>query len=58
MKHFLTAMITVAVFASCTQSQGQKTNIPIGIKLSSRDEAVATFSEGCFWHAEIVFKVW
>jgi len=57
MKHFLTAIITVAVLASCSQSQGQKTNIPVGIKAKqSANEAVATFSEGCFWHAEIVFQ--
>ena len=31
--------------------------IPVGsTKNPSANEAVATFGEGCFWHAEIVFQ--
>lgn len=40
-------------FSSCVQSQV----IPLPAKEKpSPNEAVATFSEGCFWHAEIVFQ--
>lgn len=57
MKSILTAVITVLLFASCTQTQGQKTNIPTGSKAKGvANEAVATFAEGCFWHSEIVFQ--
>ncbi|MEJ7770233.1 MAG: peptide-methionine (S)-S-oxide reductase MsrA, partial [Chitinophagaceae bacterium] len=32
-------------------------NIPVGSqKVAKANEAVATFGEGCFWHAEIVFQ--
>ena len=33
-----------------------KTNFPVGSTIPLASEAVATFSEGCFWHAEIVFQ--
>jgi peptide methionine sulfoxide reductase MsrA len=40
-----------------TQTQGSSVKIPLGLKQkASANEAVATFSEGCFWHAEIVFQ--
>ena len=57
MKSFLTAIIALSMLVSCTQSQGQKTNIPLGTKAkTTANEAVATFAEGCFWHAEIIFQ--
>ena len=57
MKSIVAAILTVSLFASCTQSQGQKTNIPLGTKAKGvANEAVATFAEGCFWHSEIVFQ--
>lgn len=57
MKSFLTAIIALSVFSSCVQSQGQETNIPLGSKSrGATNEAIATFSEGCFWHSEIVFQ--
>ena len=31
-------------------------NFPVGSTKAMANEAVATFSEGCFWHAEIVFQ--
>jgi peptide-methionine (S)-S-oxide reductase len=31
-------------------------NFPVGSTKPSSNEAVATFAEGCFWHAEIVFQ--
>ena len=44
-------------FAGCTYSQNDELKIPEGIKQkSSANEAVAYFSEGCFWHTEIVFQ--
>jgi peptide-methionine (S)-S-oxide reductase len=45
-------------FAGCSYSQkNDNPKIPVGIKQrSSATEAVAYFSEGCFWHTEIVFQ--
>jgi len=57
MKTFFIAIISLSFFTSCVQSQGQKTSIPLGSKTNgAANEAVATFAEGCFWHAEIVFQ--
>lgn len=44
------------LLTSCAQSQPSKINFPLGSKAPLPNEAVATFSEGCFWHAEIVFQ--
>ena len=45
------------LFSGCTEGQGQKSSIPLGSKNNkTANEAVATFSEGCFWHAEIIFQ--
>lgn len=48
----------MALFISCTQSDGANNKIFLASTQSAPDskEAVATFSEGCFWHAEIVFQ--
>jgi peptide-methionine (S)-S-oxide reductase len=45
-------------FAGCSYSQKNDTlKIPVGIKQkTSATESVAYFSEGCFWHTEIVFQ--
>src|SRR5881394_517131 len=45
-------------FAGCSYSQkNDNLKIPTGIKQKpSTPEAVAYFSEGCFWHTEIVFQ--
>lgn len=48
-------IIALLLFASCAESQDVK--IPLGsTKHPSPNEQVATFSEGCFWHAELVFQ--
>ena len=55
MKRFLIPFAFFLLLAACGQSQ--QVNIPV--KESDRpspNEAVADFSEGCFWHAEIVFQ--
>ena len=55
MKHFLFTLSTVVLLAACGQTQ--PVNIPVKESgKPSPNEAVATFSEGCFWHAEIVFQ--
>jgi peptide-methionine (S)-S-oxide reductase len=45
-------------FTGCAISQNNnELKIPAGIKQkTSGNEAVAYFSEGCFWHTEIVFQ--
>src|SRR3984885_622482 len=52
----LALIIALAVISSCTQSQNKDLEFPLGSKTPLPNEAVATFSEGCFWHAEIVFQ--
>jgi len=45
------------LFTSCVQSQGNnKLVIPVGSTKPAGKESIATFAEGCFWHAEIVFQ--
>src|SRR5215831_15193791 len=57
MRSFLISILAIFVFASCGQTQNGNVNIPLGSKQKSNSkESVATFSEGCFWHAEIVFQ--
>ena len=59
MKKFLAtvcAVFAAAVLISCAQSQAS-IKIPVASTAKpSANEKVATFSEGCFWHAEIVFQ--
>ncbi|MEO7924509.1 MAG: peptide-methionine (S)-S-oxide reductase MsrA [Chitinophagaceae bacterium] len=57
MKSLLNTVFVAFLFTSCMQSQGQKSGIPLASKEKpGSNEAVATFAEGCFWHAEIVFQ--
>ena len=58
MKAFIVALFSVVTFSSCVQSQGsnKKLVIPSGSSKPAGKESVATFAEGCFWHAEIVFQ--
>jgi peptide-methionine (S)-S-oxide reductase len=49
-------IIVLAIFSSCAQSQSKNLKITAGTKTKIANEAVATFGEGCFWHAEIVFQ--
>lgn len=56
-RNFILVIAIAFLCTACVQTQGQKTNIPLGTKKNkTSNEAVATFSEGCFWHAEIVFQ--
>jgi peptide-methionine (S)-S-oxide reductase len=56
MKFFLATIITIFTLCSCAQTQSSQLKIPLGSKQKLANEAVATFSEGCFWHSEIVFQ--
>src|SRR5258705_1790259 len=58
MKSIIVALVSVLSFSSCLQSQSEnkKLVIPVGNAKPAGKESVATFAEGCFWHAEIVFQ--
>jgi peptide-methionine (S)-S-oxide reductase len=57
MRHLFTALAAVVFFTACAQNQTKGIRIPVAVSLKpSANEAVATFAEGCFWHAEIVFQ--
>ena len=58
MRFFLSAFITVASLVACAQTPNNKpAKVPAASSaVPAANEAVATFSEGCFWHAEIVFQ--
>lgn len=55
MKSLVSAITAILLLSSCVQSQSVKIPLPEKQKPSA-NEAVATFAEGCFWHAEIVFQ--
>jgi peptide-methionine (S)-S-oxide reductase len=56
-KPALSAFIILMSFISCAQTPGGALKIPgPDTRPPSANEAVATFAEGCFWHAEIVFQ--
>jgi peptide-methionine (S)-S-oxide reductase len=55
MKIFIVSCFCIVSMMACGQTQPIK--IPLGSAGNpSKNEAVADFSEGCFWHAEIVFQ--
>lgn len=57
MKKIIAAIVFITGFVSCARPQDSKLKIPLGEKAKpGATEAVATFAEGCFWHAEIVFQ--
>src|SRR6476619_4305280 len=57
MKSIFSTIICVICFISCAQTQTNNVKIPLAVKQKPvANEAVATFSEGCFWHAEIIFQ--
>ena len=58
MKSLIVALLSVISFTSCVQSQdnNKKLVIPAGNSKPAGKESVATFAEGCFWHAEIIFQ--
>jgi len=55
MKPFITTIISIILFCSCAQTQ-VNTKFPPGSTKPQPNEAIATFAEGCFWHAEIIFQ--
>jgi peptide-methionine (S)-S-oxide reductase len=56
MKHLLFTFSAIFLLAACGQTQSS-VNIPVKDPgKPSPNEAIADFSEGCFWHAEIVFQ--
>lgn len=57
MKPVFFAALAFIIFTGCAMSQNNDVKIPVGIsKKPSGHESVAYFSEGCFWHTEIVFQ--
>ena len=57
MKFILSTIIAAFVFSSCGYTQNKNPKIPVAVsQVPVKGEAVATFAEGCFWHAEIVFQ--
>jgi peptide-methionine (S)-S-oxide reductase len=57
MKLIITTFLAITLFNSCVQSQNKNLKIPTPTSTKPmKGEAVATFGEGCFWHAEIIFQ--
>ena len=57
MKLFVSTFLAITLFSSCVQSQNKNLKIPTATSTKPiKGEAVATFGEGCFWHAEIIFQ--
>ncbi len=63
MRYFFSTLTSILLLVSCgqTQTQAGTKKEATAIQLPSKEkpsanEAVATFSEGCFWHAEIIFQ--
>jgi peptide-methionine (S)-S-oxide reductase len=54
-KPIISAITGILLFTSSIHSQTIKIPLP-DKQPPSANEAVATFAEGCFWHAEIVFQ--
>jgi peptide-methionine (S)-S-oxide reductase len=54
MKLVYIAVIYCVTLVSCAQNKN--TDIPLGTKNPSSNEATAFFAEGCFWHSEIIFQ--
>jgi len=56
MKSIIATIIACISFVACAQTQTNNNISKGSTKVPSKKESVATFSEGCFWHAEIVFQ--
>lgn len=58
MKKIIAFFALTTALASCAQQKGSESfKAPVAEKMApSKNEAVATFAEGCFWHTEIVFQ--
>ncbi len=53
---FIFSLSVLSALFSCAHSQNETISIPKGSTTKMPNESVATFGEGCFWHAEIVFQ--
>lgn len=56
MKPIFSTIISLLIFCGCARPQKGSAKVSPGTKEKTANEAVATFSEGCFWHTEIVFQ--
>jgi peptide-methionine (S)-S-oxide reductase len=57
MKTLLVIFVCFAALISCAQPQNSTVKIPVAsTQKAAKNEAVATFGQGCFWHSEIVFQ--
>ncbi len=57
MKIILSTFLALTFFSACTTAQNKGIKIPVATSTKPMPgEAVATFAEGCFWHAEIIFQ--
>jgi peptide-methionine (S)-S-oxide reductase len=56
MKAIFSTVLAIVLFTSCGQTQVKPLKIIPGSKNHLPTESVAYFSEGCFWHAELVFQ--
>lgn len=57
MKTLLLTVFALTQLTACVQSQNTALKIPRATSaVPVKNEAVATFGEGCFWHAEIIFQ--
>lgn len=56
MKSLFSILIACMALTSCAQKNGTL-KIPVAAgTIPAKNEAVATFAEGCFWHSEVVFQ--
>ena len=49
-------ILTLFFYNLYASAQSMDINFPVGSLKPGNNEAIATFAEGCFWHAEIVFQ--
>src|ERR1044072_3648597 len=57
MKQLFVFLTALASLFSCAQTGNSGFKAPAPEKTTpSKNEAIATFAEGCFWHTEIVFQ--
>ena len=57
MKILISTILSLTLFASCSNAQKKANTIPPPASSKPvKGESVATFAEGCFWHAEIIFQ--
>jgi peptide-methionine (S)-S-oxide reductase len=50
-------IVALLLFSSCSNAQKKANSIPTPASTKPiKGESIATFAEGCFWHAEIIFQ--